>query len=107
MLSLRTSVIIIHNQRLVMFSKIYKTAAAGLDIKKKDANFTLLYLCWNEEERETAFRSTKEDTIKGKVSLVGLTRRFFNFDTTEKTKDFSSMFSPYERWEMQDEMVTS
>jgi len=91
------------NQRIEEWSKIYKTATAGLDSEKKKIDYLPLYVCRNEGEREIAFLATKEDTldkafkkitelIEGKASLVESTRRFFAFNTSDVSLDLKSIF---------------
>ena len=91
------------NQRIEDWAKIYKTATAGLDSEKKKVDYLPLYICRNDGEREIAFLATKEKTldealaviselIEGKPSPVETTRRFFNFNTADRSKDLKSMF---------------
>ena len=91
------------NQRLDDWAKIYKTATAGLDTEKRKVDYLPLYICRNEGEREIAFLATKEKTldealaviselIEGKPSPVETTRRFFDFNTADRSKDLKSVF---------------
>lgn len=91
------------NQRIEDWAKIYKTATAGLDTEKKKVDYLPLYICRNEGEREIAFLATEEDTldkalakiselIEGKPSPVETTRRFFDFNTADRSKDLKSVF---------------
>ena len=70
-----------------------------LDTEKKKVDYLPLYICRNEGEREIAFLATKEKTlaviselIEGKLSPVETSRRFFDFNTSDRSKDLKSVF---------------
>ena len=91
-------------QRVEDWGKIYTLACACLDTEKKKIDLLPLYICRDDSERDVAYLATQKDTslvaaltrcselIDGKPSLVESTRRFFNFNAEDKSKDLKSVF---------------